>query len=99
MLSVDDTCIALVEELEAFEGLEISTGLFESFEPVIGNDMLYKRKIDHVALMEFGVRSLELVFNVTGCHFMETKVLENISEQTIRNHTCLILIIMVEAFL
>ena len=52
---VDDTGVALVEELEALESLGISARLFESFEPVVADNMLDESKVDGVTLVKLWV--------------------------------------------
>ena len=52
---VNDTGVALVEKLEALESFSISPSLFESFEPVIADNMLDEGKVDRIALMELRV--------------------------------------------
>ena len=52
---VDDTGVSLVKKLEALESFRISASLFESFEPVVANNMLDEGKVDRIALMELWV--------------------------------------------
>ena len=55
VLGVDDSGITFVEEFEALEGFSILSSFFESFEPVVGDDMLDKCEVNSVTLVEFWV--------------------------------------------
>ena len=55
MLSVDDSSVALVEELEALESFSVSAGFLEALEPVVSDDMLDESKVDSIALVELGI--------------------------------------------
>ena len=99
VLCVDDSSVTLVEELEALKSLSISAGFLESLEPMVCDDMLDEGEIDRVAVAKLWVRSLKFVLNVTRGHLVEAEVLENVSEEGIRNDSWVVCFLVVfEAF-
>ena len=96
VLSVDDSSITLVEELEALKCLGVSTRLFDALKPVVCDDVFDEVEIDCVAAAKFVVRSLEFVIDVTWSHLMEAEVLENVPEESIRNDSFIVLLVVSE---
>ena len=97
VLSVDDSSITLVEELEALKCLGVSTGLFDALKPVVCDDVFDEVEIDSVAAAKFVVRSLEFVIDVTRSHLVEAEVLENVPEESFGDDACSFLIVVGEA--
>ena len=98
VLSIDNSSISLVEEFEAFEGFSISAGFFESLEPVVGNDVLDECEVNGVTFMEFWVRPLQFIFDITRSHLMKAEVLKNVSEKCIRDRSFIFLVVVAETF-
>ena len=61
--------------------------------------MLHKGKVNCVTLMELWVGSLEFILDVTWSHLVEAEVLKNVPEQSIRDDSFIVLLVVVKAFL
>ena len=74
--------ISFVKQFEALFRLGVLLGRpTVAFEPVRSDHVDAEIKGHSIAFEELRVGLLKRVFNVTGTHFVEPKVLENVSEE------------------
>lgn len=89
--------ISLVKQFEALFCFGVFLGRSTmAFEPVRSDHMNAKVQRHSVALQKFGVWFLESIFNVTRAHLVEPKVLEDVSEEGVRDVANLLLVVVVE---